>query len=189
MHNTAISDQNLILRQMTEHALAEASGIISSVTRVDTQIEIVSQGLLDLQQAVQLFDESEPQVVAVSQQLDGIMNGHAIFMLKDDLSMDLIRELLKEKARLKELTEMEEEALSEIGNIIINSCLSNYADVLKGKVNSHLPILTRAHFSQLLQRYAEEILEHHFFSLVLNIVTPKQNSKACILWTGHGWYE
>lgn len=189
MENTAISNNNLILRQMSDHALAEASGIITSITQVKTQVDVVAQSLIDLQQAVLLFDESEPQMVAVSQQLEGIMDGHAIFMLKDDLSMALIRELLKEKASLRELTEMEEEALSEIGNVIINSCLSNYAEMFKGRVNSRLPFLSRGHYAQLLQGYSEEIPDQGLFYLGLRIVTPSQVCDACILWACQAWHD
>lgn len=189
MENTAISEQNLILQQMSDHALAEASGIISTITRVKIQIDLASQGLIDLQQAILLFDESEPQLVAISQKLEGIVNGHALFLLKDDLSMLLIRELLKENARLRELTEMEEEALCEIGNIIINSCLSNYMEMFKGRVHSHLPRLSRAHYSHLLQGYSDEIIDSGLFYLGLRIVTPSQVFDACLLWTSYAWYD
>lgn len=174
---------------MSDHALAEASGIISTITRVKIQIDLASQGLIDLQQAILLFDESEPQLVAISQRLEGIVNGHALFLLKDDLSMLLIRELLKENARLRELTEMEEEALCEIGNIIINSCLSNYMEMFKGRVQSHLPRLSRAHYSHLLQGYSDEIIDSGLFYLGLRIVTPSQAIDACLLWTSHAWYD
>lgn len=189
MEITANSEQNIILQQMSDHALAEASGIISSITRIKIQIKLESQGVIDLQQAVLLFDESEPQLVAVGQQLEGIVKGHALFLLKDDLSMELIRELLKENARLRDLTEMEEEALSEIGNIIINSCLSNYAELFNGRLHSHLPRLSRGHYSHLLQAYSDEIIDAGLFYLGLRIITPSQTIDAWLLWTGHAWYD
>lgn len=189
MENTAIDDKNLIFRQMSDHALVEASGVISSITKVKVQIEVVSQGYLDLQQTLKLFDEAEPLTVAVSQQLEGAINGHAIFLLKDDFCMPLMRELLKENARLRELTEMEEEALLEVGNIIINSCLSNYAGMLNSRLGAHLPQFTRVHYSQLLQSYANEIEGSGVFCVSLRIVTPAQIANASILWTGLSWDE
>lgn len=189
MENTAISDKNLIFRQMSDHALVEASGIISSITGVQIQIEVVSHGYIDLQQTLKLFDESEPLTVALSQKLLGGIQGHAIFILKDDLCLPLVRELLSENARLRELTEMEEEALLEMGNIVINCCLSNYAEMLNSRVNSDLPKLIRLHYSQLLQAYADEIEDSGLFCVGLRIVTPTRVVGARILWTGLSWND
>jgi chemotaxis protein CheY-P-specific phosphatase CheC len=189
MDKTAIIDKNLIFRQMSDHALVEASDIISSITGVRLQVEVVFQGYMDLPQMLRLFDESEPLTVAVSQKLQGVLNGHAILLLKDDACLPLVRELLMEKARLRELTEMEEEGLLEIANIIINSCSSHYAEMLNGRVESHLPDLLRLHYSQLLQLYAHEIQDTGIFCIGLRIVTPAQVTNANILWTGLSWND
>lgn len=174
---------------MSDHALAEASGVISSISQVNIQIEVLSQGPLDLHQTLNLFDEAEPLTVAVSQQLRGFINGHGILLLKDQDCMLLIREVLNETARLRELTEMEEEALLEIANIVINSCLSNYAGMLNGRVNSQLPRLKRVHYSQLLQSHAEDIERSGIFCVALRIFTPTQTLNASLLWIGLKWDE
>lgn len=174
---------------MSDHALAEASGIISAISGIKTQIEVVTLEFINLQQALQLFDEVEPQIVSVNQRLQGIMNGHGVFLLKDDMSIKLVRELLRENAQIRELTEMEEESLCEIGNIIINSCLGNYADMLQVNLRSQLPLLIRGHYLHLLQGLTDNMPDDTFLYLGQRITTPTRSYQACLLWTGYQWNQ
>lgn len=189
VEQVSIMGQNEILQQMTGHALAEAAGILSTISHTETRLSVVSMGTIGMEEAPALFDETEPQMIAVSQRLEGIIKGHAIFMLNDDRSLILIRELLNEHAQLRELTEMEEEALAEVGNIIINRCLSNYTEILKGRVSCQLPLLTRGHYAQLLQEFSDDIADDELFYIHLSIQTTLQAYSAYLLWTRLSWND
>ena len=82
---------------------------------------------------------------------------------------------------------MEEESVAELGNIIFNSCLSNNVDLLDGSITSRLPQLSRGHYMQLLQGYAEDIGNDDFFYMQIGISAGETNCQACILWTGLSW--
>jgi len=161
--------------------------MISSLSKLDIQIVEIESADKNMQQLLAQFDAAETQMVSVIQNLEGDNGGHALFLLNEDISTLLIREILHEKARLRELTEMEEEALSEIGNIIINSCLSNYSQIAKGEVGSQLPLLSRGHITQLLQTYEDEMGQKDLFYIHLNINTGSQSYNSYLLWTRLPW--
>jgi len=54
-------------------------------------------------------------------------------------SLDLVRAILKDAAPLEELTDLEEEVLVEVGNMLPNSCFSTFADVLHQEIRTELP--------------------------------------------------
>lgn len=187
MDPVEFSHQRQILWQISDHALIEAGGAITELTKCETRINLESLGMTDVHVAVDLFDESEPDMIAVSQALSGIINGHGIFIVNESSSMAWLRHLLNEKARLKDLTRMEEESLGELGNIILNSCLGNYLDMLKGAVTSQLPQLNRGHYAQLLPVFLGDTGDEGIFYVNININSGDTSCQACMLWTGLSW--
>lgn len=183
------SDQAQVFQQMTDIALLEAAHIVSSLGHLEVQINAISLGYDDQQKMAKLFEKTTTELVAVSQALEGDVSGHAIFLMNEDSTMTLVRELLNETVLLRELTEMEEEALSEVGNIIINSCLSNYMQLIKGKVGSQLPMITRGHISQLLKSYVGEIKPLPMFNIELSIQTRHNHYSGYLLLTQLPWLD
>ena len=182
-------DKNQLLWQTSENALVEAADSISSLTNTETRIKLLSMGGTDVRQAVSLLDTEEPEIIAVSQALGDAMQGHAVVVAKESCVMVTLRQLINEKAQLRELTELEEESLSEIGNIILNSCLGNYADLLNARISSQLPVLSRGHFTHVLQRYVDDSQAQGLFYLLVSLNAGSASCQMCILWNRLSWDE
>lgn len=89
--------------------------------------------------AAMLGNKDTARVCGVSQHYDGAFSTDAILMFPEDKSLDIVRLMVGESVPLKELTEMEQEAMSEIGNIILNSCVGTLANVLSQELSGSLP--------------------------------------------------
>jgi len=173
----------LSMLQMTGQGLAMAESVVSSINHIDIMFKTSSHGMIGLDYLHKLFDQQEPEVIAISQRLQGAIQGHVLFVLNSDTGMQLMRGLLKENARLRELTEMEEEALLELGNIIINSCLSSFLRLNQGKLISHLPRFDRDHYTQIMNEYRSEIFGDELFYTQIQISLNDKRFMACLLWT------
>ncbi len=82
-------------------------------------------------------------------------------MFPEDKSLELVRLMVGESIPLEQLTEMEQEAMSEIGNIILNSCMGTMADILSTEMQGSLPeyhIGTSEQLLVLLSREADVVL-------------------------------
>ena len=51
--------------------------------------------------------------------------GKALLIFPEQNGLDLVRLILRNSPPLSEMTEMEQEAFSEVGNIILNSCVGS----------------------------------------------------------------
>ncbi len=174
---------HLSMLQMTAQGLAVAESVVSSISHINIELKISSHGMIGLDNLHKLFDQQEPEVIAISQSLQGVIQGHVLFLLNHDAGMQLMRGLLKENARLRELTELEEEALLEFGNIIINSCLSSYLRLNQGQLISHLPRLDRDHYTQIMNEYRSDIFDDELFYTQIQISLKDKSFIACLLWT------
>lgn len=86
-----------------------------------------------------LTARADDQLVAVGEEFRGSFSGSAVMVFPVSNSLELVRAVLPHMADLDEIIEMEQEALSEIGNILINSCLSTLANMLHQRITTSLP--------------------------------------------------
>ena len=80
-----------------------------------------------------------PRICAVSQDFTGGMDAKAFLIFPEGKTREIVRRMVGESVSADELSEMEQEALSEIGNIILNSCFSSLSDMLHADFQSSLP--------------------------------------------------
>jgi len=82
---------------------------------------------------------SDDRICAVRQAFSGVLNTEAVLMFPVQQSLQLVQMMVGDDVPLEQLGEMEQEALAEIGNILLNSVVSGVADVLKLQFEGSLP--------------------------------------------------
>ncbi|KRC03431.1 chemotaxis protein CheC [Duganella sp. Root198D2] len=90
------------------------------------------------------------RLCGISQHYSGAFETEAILMFPEEKSQEIVRLMVGEAMPLAELSAMEQEAMSEIGNILLNSCVGSLANLLGHELHGSLPDY---HLS-----YSEEIL-------------------------------
>lgn len=76
----------------------------------------------------------------VSQHFDGAYATEAILMFPEGKSFEIVRLMVGDAVPLNELGEMEREAMSEIGNIVLNACVGTLANMFKKELRGSLPV-------------------------------------------------
>ena len=92
------------------------------------------------------------RLCGISQHYSGAFDTQAILMFPEEKSQEIVRLMVGEAMPLAELSAMEQEAMSEIGNILLNSCVGSLANLLGHELHGSLPAY---HIG-----YSEEILAH-----------------------------
>ena len=75
--------------------------------------------------------------------ISGAFSGRALLIFPQATSLELIRAVVDEQLSVDEAAEMEEEALAETGNIILNGCLGTMANMLRQTLTMTLPAVSR----------------------------------------------
>lgn len=111
---------------------------------------------------VERFSETElakaptEVVSAVSQRFEGPFTGEAMLVFPEVRSLELVRSLLKVDVPLDTLTDLEQEALMEVGNIILNACLGSISNVLGEPINCAMPTFRKRETQALLDDEGSE---------------------------------
>jgi chemotaxis protein CheC len=108
-------------------------------------IEVVSQ-----QRAARLISEREvAELVAVRQDFTGPFSGRAMLIFPESNSLELVRAVTGGELTAAEVVDLEQEALAETGNIILNSCLATMANMLKRSLTMTIPEVVRGNGASL----------------------------------------
>jgi chemotaxis protein CheC len=83
------------------------------------------------------------KLVAVQQSFEGPFSGRALLIFPEAQSLELIRSIVGAEHSLEDVIDLEEEALAETGNIILNACLATIANVLRRTMRMSLPSVLR----------------------------------------------
>ena len=127
--NIGVSRAAASLRKMVGHQ------VLLSVPAV----EIVSR-----EKAATLLGERESnELVAVQQSFSGAFSGRAMLIFPEEHSLALARAVAGDELSNDEVADLEQEALAETGNVILNSCLATMANMLKRPLTMSIPTVRK----------------------------------------------
>lgn len=114
------------------------------------------------------------QFSTVSQTFSGPFDAEAMLVFPESNALEIVRLMVGPHMSVEELSEFEQEAMCEVGNIILNACMSSLADLLHISFDSTLP----------LHRFGDtnsiEILEGDEDHMVVLLQVDMKISQQCI---------
>lgn len=132
--NLGVSNAALGLREMVQEEVFLSVPHVSIVTR---------------EQAIANLNQRHPsRLVAVHQNFEGDIRGRALLIFPEAQSMELVRAVVGSDLSLEDLMELEQEALAETGNVLLNGCLGTIANSLERSLRISLPEVVHGNGSE-----------------------------------------
>lgn len=105
------------------------------------------------------------QFSMVSQRFSGDFDSQAILIFPEANALEIVRLMAGAvELSIEELSELEQEAMCEVGNIILNACMSAVADMLEISFDGTLPVHS---FGDTCTAFLDTLEEQSSDSLVL----------------------
>lgn len=140
------------LGELFNISVGRAASALSDLTGEAVSMSVPLVHLLSPPKLVELLDpDRSRRLTSVSQVFSGSFSGRALLMFPGDASLEVVRMMLGTQVPLEQLTEMEQDAMCEIGNIILNTCFSTIADMLGERFDCELPQFEIAATQELLE--------------------------------------
>lgn len=139
------------LTEVFNIGMGSAAASLSEMVGEEVQLSVPNLRFVNREDAVSILtQQSKGEVSSVSQGFEGPLGGVAMLLFPVDHSLEIVRLLLQGTLDMDRLTEFEEEALCEIGNIILNSGLSSLADVFGKEMQSQLPVFSQGSCEEVM---------------------------------------
>ncbi|WP_135075133.1 chemotaxis protein CheX [Terasakiella sp. SH-1] len=149
-----------IFIELLNIAVGQAAAGLSELVQEKIDMFVPNLHTLSEREASALVDEKlGHQATVISERFSGIVPGQIMLLFPQAESLILVRKMLGEEMDEASASEVEQEALSEIGNMILNSCLSSLADAFEGRFIGELPVYASGQASRLFKgKEDQEIL-------------------------------
>ncbi|NRA16401.1 MAG: chemotaxis protein CheC [Oceanospirillaceae bacterium] len=145
--------QQDVISELFNIGMGSAAASLSQMVGETVTLSVPSVEYIAQEKAVERIQNivGSQHVTGVKESFKGSFWGDALLIFPESRSRELVRALLKdEELPLETITEMEQEALTEVGNIILNACLGSLANILKQNLIYGLPEYTQGDCSELL---------------------------------------
>ena len=121
-----------------------ATSLREMVGRQQVILSVPNVVLVTRAEAIELLSRQEStRLVAVHQVFEGDITGRALLIFPETNSLELVRAVTGGELALEDILELEQEALAETGNVILNGCLATIANMLQRSLKMSLPEILR----------------------------------------------
>ena len=132
------------LGEVSNVAMARAANSLRQMVRHEVLLAVPSVEILSPEAASRIVGKPDnPKLVAVRQDFSGAFAGRALLIFPEANSLELVRAVVGRDLPLEDIVDLEDEALAETGNIILNSWMATIANLLKRALKVSLPTVVR----------------------------------------------
>jgi chemotaxis protein CheC len=128
------------LTELVNIGVSRAASGLRKMVAEQVMLSVPSVEVVTRRTAASLIGEREVEpLVAVRQDFSGAFAGRAMLIFPHDNSLELLRAVVGDEVNDAEMADMEQEALAEIGNVVLNGCLASMANMLQVPLSMSLP--------------------------------------------------
>ena len=121
-------------------AIGRAANSLNQMVKEEIILSIPEISFYSQDRAVSAYrDLFEGPVAAVKQHFQSSFSGDALLVFPERQSLTLVQHILGGLVDESSMTELEQETMSEVGNVVLNACLGSLADQLGTPIKSSLP--------------------------------------------------
>ena len=169
-------------------ALGEAAAMFSAMVHEEVALSVPTVELIrraDLASELQASLHSS-RLCAIRQDFESNsrFKTNTMLLFPEHSSLEIVRRMLGDSTPIEQLTELEQDTLAEVGNIIMNSCMSSLANLFGIRMTGTLPQVNAEDAHDLLSedkpqevilvaRISMTLAAHNLSGFVLFVMDPE----------------
>jgi chemotaxis protein CheC len=140
------------LAEIANMGVSRAASSLRQMVGQQVLLSVPAVKIVTRQAASKLVERNNAKkLVAVQQSFEGPFAGRALLIFPEAQSLELVRSIVGDEHSLEDVIDLEQEALAETGNIILNGCLATIANVLHKTMRMSLPTIVRGDGATLFE--------------------------------------
>ena len=140
------------LAELSNVAMARAANSLRQMIKHQVELSVPRVEIVSKETATRLIAKpTNATLVAIRQDFTGAFSGRALLIFPESSSLELVRVVVGSQLPLEDIVNLEDEALAETGNIILNSWVATIANLLKSGLKMSLPTVVRGDSRQMFK--------------------------------------
>ncbi len=158
-----------------------AAASLSAIVRQEVHLNIPTLEILRTEEASQqMIQQISFCFAGIKQRFDGFFHGDALLFFPKEKCSKLANSFIQHSTELPLEDELVQDALLEMGNIILNACLSGFANLLNSEITYGVPKFIIGDPPELLQQVNHKAVEHILFMWV-NFSASQQDTNGYVI--------
>lgn len=169
------------LTELVNIGVSRAAASLRKMVNKQVILSVPSVEVVTRKSAASLIGQRESEtLIAVQQQFEGPFSGRALLIFPESNGLSLIRAIVGDDMAEADLIEMEDEALAETGNVILNGCLGSMANMLQHTLKMSLPNVRRGDSALLFETLVSGGEESFVLFLYINFSVRERDIRGYI---------
>jgi chemotaxis protein CheC len=139
------------LTELVNLGISRSAASLRGMVGQQILLSVPSVRLVTAEDAIRLLSTTSSRLVAVQQLFEGAITGRAMLIFPETSSLELVRTVVGRAMPLHDIVELEQEALAETGNVVLNGCLAMIANTLERRLWISLPTVVQGEASEFFQ--------------------------------------
>lgn len=170
------------LSELVNIGVGRAAASLRHMVGEEVLLSVPSAEIMQREQAWGLIEkDSGGGLVAIHQHFEGSFSGCALLVFPEVKSLELVRAVVRTDLPLEDIVDLEQEALAETGNIVLNACLATIANILKQNLKMSLPQVRRGNGATLLGDACGDVPGDLLLFLYISFTVNSQNIHGYIV--------
>jgi len=127
-----------LLTEMFNLGVGKAAASLSTMVKQEIALSVPNIEFLSIAELAQKLGANNT-VCSVSQTMSGPFAAQSMLLFPENNSLEIVRQLLGNDLPEETIVELQQEAFSEIGNIVLNACIGSFAEGLNAEFKMDLP--------------------------------------------------
>jgi chemotaxis protein CheC len=136
-------------------SVSQAAAAMSEIVQQKISMSVPRVEICDISKAIDVLDQGY-DICGIAQHFRSSFSGKAILIFPEHRSLELVRLMVGMDTPLEQVTQLEQDALAEIGNIVLSACLSSLSTMFNQRFDFDIPQLVFGDSSSVLSDYDED---------------------------------
>ena len=130
--------------------ISRSASSLSQMVGKEVLLSVPKLSITEFSTAVAELNYAAGQITGVLEEFDGSIAGNAFLLFPRDKTLELMKLMYPPSMTEEMLLEMEEDTMTEIGNILLNATLSSLSDILEEKIHNQIPKAIRGSVQEFI---------------------------------------
>ncbi|MGH1589601.1 chemotaxis protein CheX [Methylobacterium phyllosphaerae] len=167
--------------ELVNIGVSKAAASLRKMIGVQVLLSVPAVEIVSRAQAARMIGEREAsELVVIQQDFSGAFAGRALLIFPQENGRELVRAVAGEELSADEVAELEDEALTETGNVILNGCLATMANLLQRTLTMSLPEVMRGDGPRIFRPVGEEGTNSLVLFLYINFAVRERDIRGYI---------
>lgn len=169
------------LTELVNLGVSSAAFSLREMVHEEVILSVPKVTIVTREEAIKnLGDREATKLVGVHQNFEGDINGRALLIFPETKSIELVRAVVGGNLSLEDIFELEQEALAETGNVLLNGCLGTIANELERSLRISLPEVVYGEAQQFFNATSPSHTGDRVLFIYINFAVRKRDLQGYI---------